>query len=113
MVSCPRLSSDPLIATVDAAGPTHLGFTKWLKDLGFLAGQSHIKHEYNANKQLVAGIFTIPPHLQELVPIPWGFKPGQVAVHAPNPALKEDRILLFSVVDRNRRELNYWKPVLR
>ncbi|KAG8875817.1 hypothetical protein FRB97_004705 [Tulasnella sp. 331] len=60
---------------VDAAGTAQMGFHRWLKSAGF-ALPARLRHEYKPNRQVVNAIFTVPTHLHDLWPVPWGFKPG-------------------------------------
>lgn len=84
---------------IDATGPVHAGYTKWNKDLPSSSPLRNLKDEYNAHKQVVVGVFRVPPHLQPLAPLPKGFQPGRLLLALPDVKSGEDRLFHVSIVE--------------
>ncbi|KAG9024545.1 hypothetical protein FRB95_011362 [Tulasnella sp. JGI-2019a] len=92
---------------VDATGPTQAGFTKWLKAAGyddnlFSISNTQLRDEYKTSTQILCVIFTVPPHLHAKFPVPWGFKPGPIIIHGPDPLLGDTRSIWAQITEGNR-----------
>ncbi|KAG9011470.1 hypothetical protein FRB94_008301 [Tulasnella sp. JGI-2019a] len=90
----------PAQLVIDATGPVQAGYSKWLRAAGF----SHLpaRDEYDQRRRAVTGVFTVPPDIQHLCGIPWGYRPGVLTLYAPDATIGETYGLVWYIGERNQ-----------
>ncbi|KAG8893437.1 hypothetical protein FRB99_001945, partial [Tulasnella sp. 403] len=89
---------------VDATGPSQLAFTKGLNRAGFPL-PADLRAEYDPHMRYTTSTWTVPPHLHDLVPMPWGYQPGVLYNHPPDQTTGERRAFYGSVVEHDQMQL--------